>query len=56
MAGMAQGISGNADQPIGAVRAVSNATTNNSGGNTYNYYGVLGDMDMAYQSARAGAM
>lgn len=55
MQGMAQGITANAGLPAEAVRAVSSSTVHNSGGNTYNYYGVQGDMDMAYRAARAGA-
>lgn len=60
MMGMSGGILDNAASPIGAVRSVSGslvgaATTNNNGGNTYNYYGVQADMQYAYTRAVAGA-
>lgn len=59
MAGMAQGILGGVSQPVGAVRSavssLTSAVTNNSGGNTYNYYGVQANMQYAYTRAVAGA-
>lgn len=59
MAGMAQGIMGGVGQPVSAMRSavtgVTNAVTNNSGGNTYNYYGVQANMQYAYTRAVAGA-
>lgn len=60
MLGMAQGITAGIAEPVGAARsaaaAVTNSVTNNSGGNTYNYYGVQADMNYAYARAVAGAM
>lgn len=55
MEGMAQGITQNAGKPVGAVQAVSNATTNQYGSNTYNFYGVQADMEWAYLRAQAGS-
>ena len=58
MASMAQGILDGMGQPIGAMRAASSAVANstvNSGGNTYNYYGVQADMQAAYTRSLAGA-
>ena len=58
MVSMAQGILGGVGQPVGAMRyaagAVSSSVTN-SGGNTYNYYGVQADMQAAYTRSLAGA-
>lgn len=59
MAGMAQGIMGSTGMPVraatGAASQAMSAVTNNSGGNTYNYYGVQADMRAAYDRAMAGA-
>ena len=40
---------------VGVGFLVGAATTNNNGGNTYNYYGVQADMQYAYTRAVAGA-
>ena len=58
MASMAQGILGGVGQPVGAMRYAAGAVANsviNSGGNTYNYYGVQADPQAAYTRSLAGA-
>ena len=58
MASMAQGILGGVGQPVGAMRYEAGAVANsviNSGGNTYNYYGVQADTQAAYTRSLAGA-